>query len=293
MSVLRRLGLGAAAVALCAVLSPGLPAMAEPALWKVEGPHATVYLFGTVHVLKPNTHWRTAKIDTAFNGSNVLYEEIKDADDAATAQPLVIKYGLDVAHPLSSKLDATAKAKLVADASLMGVPAAQFEPMRPWLAGLTLTVLPVVKAGYDPQSGVDITLKALAGDEHKPLEAFETMEQQISMFADLPQPLEVEYLLSTLDDVDKGAGEINDLVDAWAAGDTGKLDDLVNGDLKVHYPELYRIVLKERNQAFADRIATLLKGNGVVFVAVGVGHLVGPDSVQADLAKVGYTAVRQ
>jgi len=293
MSVLRRLGLGAAAVALCAVLSPGLPAMAEPALWKVEGPHATVYLFGTVHVLKPNTHWRTAKIDTAFNGSNVLYEEIKDADDAATAQPLVIKYGLDVAHPLSSKLDATAKAKLVADASLMGVPAAQFEPMRPWLAGLTLTVLPVVKAGYDPQSGVDITLKALAGDQHKPLEAFETMEQQISMFADLPQPLEVEYLLSTLDDVDKGAGEINDLVDAWAAGDTGKLDDLVNGDLKVHYPELYRIVLKERNQAFADRIATLLKGNGVVFVAVGVGHLVGPDSVQADLAKVGYTAVRQ
>jgi uncharacterized protein YbaP (TraB family) len=295
MNVVRRVGLGAFA-ALQALILPLIlasSAVAEPALWKVQGPHATVYLFGTVHVLKPTTQWRTDKIDTAFRASTVLYEEIKDSDDPAVAQPLILKYGLDVAHPLSSKLDAGAKAKLAADIASLGMSMAQLEPMRPWLAGLTLTVVPVIKAGYDPKSGVDITLKSLATSQGKSLEAFETMEQQIAMLAGMPEPLEVEYLLSSLDDVDKGETEINDLVDAWAAGDTAKLNDLVNGDLKAHFPELYRIVLADRNAAFAERIATLLKGDGVVFVAVGVGHLVGPDSVEADLAKLGYQAVRQ
>ena len=277
---------------LAAVLAIALPAAAEPALWKVQGPHATVYLFGTVHVLKPATQWRSPRIEAAFKASGVLWEEIKDGDDAAAIQPLVFKYGLDLANPLSSKLDDAGKAKLAATETSLNLQPAQLEPLRPWMAGLTLSVLPIVKAGYDPKSGVDVSLKAMATEQAKPLLAFETMEQQVRFFADLPQPLEVEYLLSTLDDASKGTGELDSMVDAWAAGDTKKLEEILNGDLKDHYPDLYRILLAQRNQAFADQIETLLKGSGVVFVAVGVGHLVGPDSVQADLAKHGIKAER-
>ncbi len=278
---------------LAAVLALALPAAAEPALWKVQGPHATVYLFGTVHVLKPATQWRSPRIEAAFKASDVLWEEIKDGDDAAAIQPLVFKYGLDLANPLSSKLDDAGKAKLAATETSLNLQPAQLEPLRPWMAGLTLSVLPIVKAGYDPKSGVDVSLKAMATEQAKPLQAFETMEQQVRFFADLPRPLEVEYLLSTLDDASKGTGELDSMVDAWAAGDTKALEEILNSDLKDHYPDLYRILLAQRNQAFADQIETLLKGSGVVFVAVGVGHLVGPDSVQADLAKHGIKAERQ
>ena len=54
-----------------------------------------------------------------------------------------------------------------------------------------------------------------------------------------------------------------------------------------------RVLLVQRNRAFAAGIEQLLNGDGVSFVAVGAAHLVGPDSVVADLAKDGITAVRQ
>ena len=290
-SGLRAAALGGALAA--ALASLALPAAAEPALWKVQGPHATVYLFGTVHVLKPGTQWRSPKVEAAFKASGVLWEEIKDGDDATVIQPLVFKYGLDLAKPLSSKLDDAGKAKLTAAETSLDLQPAQIEPLRPWMAGLTLSVLPVLKAGYDPKSGVDVSLKALAAEQGMPMMAFETMEQQVRFFADLPQPLEVEYLLSTLDDASKGTGELDAMVDAWEAGDTKKLEEILNGDLKDHYPDLHRILLAQRNRAFAERIESLLKGDGVAFVAIGAGHLVGPDSVQADLAKDGVKAERQ
>ena len=59
------------------------------------------------------------------------------------------------------------------------------------------------------------------------------------------------------------------------------------------YPDIYKLLIVERNARFADQIAALARGRGVVFVAIGAGHLAGPDSVQADLAKLGLTAVRQ
>ncbi len=283
----------AAGLAACAALVLALPAAAEPALWKVQGPHATVYLFGTVHVLKPAVQWRTPKIDAAFKSADVLYEEIKDGDDQATMQALVAKYGLDPAHPISTKLTEGGHAKLAATEASLGLTPAQIEPLRPWMAALMISIIPVIKAGYDPKSGVDNVLKADAAAQGKPLEAFETLGQQVGLFANLPQPLEVEFLLSTVDDAAKGATLLDQLVDAWAAGDTKSLEALLNGDLKDTYPELYRIVLKDRNQGFADKIETLLKGEGTIFVAVGAAHLVGPDSVQADLARHGVTAVRQ
>jgi len=292
-SYIQRLGGGMAVSLAFSILLAAFPAAAEPALWKVQGPHATVYLFGTVHVLKPGTRWRSQKIEAAFKASDVLWEEVKDSDDAEAIQPLVLKYGLDLSKPLSSKLDDAGRAKLAAAEASLNLPQAQLEALRPWMAGLTLTVLPTLKAGYDPKSGADLILKAMAAEQAKPMQAFETMEQQVRFFADLPQPLEVEYLLSTLDDVSKGTGELDALVDAWEAGDTKKLEALLNSDLKDHYPDLYRILLAQRNQAFADQIETLLKGEGVVFVAVGAGHLVGPDSVQADLAKHGVRSERE
>ncbi|MDP9102515.1 MAG: TraB/GumN family protein [Pseudomonadota bacterium] len=268
-------------------------AAAEPALWKVQSAHATVYLFGTVHVLKPTTVWHSPKIDAAFNASGTLYEEIVNADDQAAAQPLIMKYGVDVAHPLSTKLDEAGRAKLAEVAIPLGVSPAQLEPLRPWVASVTISLLPLVRAGYDPKSGVDLKLKALAADQHKPLEGFETLEQQIHFFADLPQKLETDYLLDTLDSAKKGTSELDELVDAWAAGDTPRLEKLLNADMRDKYPELYRILLVQRNQAFAAKIEDLLKGQGTYFVAVGAAHLVGSDGVPADLAKDGLRVERQ
>jgi uncharacterized protein YbaP (TraB family) len=64
-------------------------------------------------------------------------------------------------------------------------------------------------------------------------------------------------------------------------------------DMRREAPELHRVLLADRNAAWAKAIAERLKGSGVSFVAVGAAHLVGPDAVQAELAELGVKSERR
>lgn len=290
--MLRHLRRAAAGLASVLVLGFAGSALAEPALWAIKDQDSTIYLFGTIHVLKPDTSWRSAKIDQALKSSGDLTLEIVGADDPAVMQPLVIKYGLDPSHPLSSKIAPDKYQHAVEVAQASGVPPQALGMMRPWLAAVSLSMLPVIKAGYDPKSGVEIVLAGEAKAAGKAQKAFETPEQQIRFFADLPPKTEADFLNSTLDDIDEGVGKIDKMVAAWAAGDVSELEAEFVSEMKGQYPELYDLLITQRNQDWAQQLKTKLAGSGVSFVAVGSGHLVGPDSVQAQLAKLGIKAQR-
>lgn len=279
----KRLKRGLAALAiLTASAVAAFPAAADPALWVVRDEDSTIYLLGTVHVLRPDTVWRTPAIDKALAEADELWIEV-EADDPAAMQPLVARYGLDPANPLSSKLTAEQKARLDAAAAGMGASGAALEPLRPWLAGLTLSVGPLVKAGYDPASGVESKLKAAARAAGKPIRTLETLDQQIGFFADLPPAVELAFLLSALDEMDTGPATLDALVAAWSAGDQEALNALMVSEMAADYPELYQALLVDRNKDWAGQIQTLLAGKGVTVIAVGAAHLVGDDSVQVQL----------
>jgi len=268
------------------------PAFAEPALWAIKDKDSTIYLFGTIHVLRPDTQWRSAKIDQAFKSSAELTLEIVGADDPVVMQPLILKYGLDPAKPLSSKIGPEAFRQASELAQGGGVPPQALEAMRPWLAAISLSMAPVIKAGYDPKSGVEQVLVKVAAETGKAKNALETPEQQIRFFADLPPKTEADFLRATLDDVDEGVAKIDKMVAAWAAGDVAELEKEFVSEMKGDYPELYELLLVKRNQDWANQLKSKLAGSGVSFVAVGSGHLVGPDSVQVQLAKLGIQAQR-
>ena len=82
------------------------------------------------------------------------------------------------------------------------------------------------------------------------------------------------------------------MVAAWAAGDVKELEGQFISEMKGDYPELYDLLIVKRNVDWAGQLKIKLAGKGVSFVAVGSGHLVGPDSVQAQLAKLGIQAER-
>ncbi|MGE5203373.1 MAG: TraB/GumN family protein [Acidobacteriota bacterium] len=269
-------------------------ASAEPAIWVVKSGGATVHLFGTIHALKPGTDWQTPKIEKAFAESEELWLEIAD-QDPATLRPVMLQLGTDPAHPLSSKLTPAERAQLdaaAADAGLGG--AAALEPMRPWLAAVMLGVLPMIKAGYDPREGADIVLKAEAEAAHKPVHAFETSAQQMHYFADLPPPIELDFLRSTLDELAEGPAKTTALVQAWQNGDAAGIETLMLELNQEKYRDLYAVLIVARNRAWAGEIAKLLQGGDrTIFVAVGAGHLVGPDSLPRALEQLGLHAQRE
>ena len=275
-----------------ALLAP-LCGRAEPALWRVRGPHATVWLFGTVHALKPGTAWLTPRVEGAVRSSRALWLEIADAESPTNAAPLFKRYGEDPTQVLAQVIPPADSARLDGALASSRLTAAQVQHMRPWLVGMLVDLAPVAAAGYDPSSGADVVLSALAHSESKPIMGFETAEQQIRLFADLPLDQQIAYLENALDDVDKGKADLDKIMTAWAAGDVPALETLMNADLELHSQALYRLLLVERNQRFAERIAELARGRGTYFVAVGAAHLAGPDSVQADLTRLGLAAQRQ
>src|SRR5437763_9703596 len=120
--------------------APGAPtpaagmAKATPAIWRVKGTHGTVYLFGSVHVMKPDVEWEAGKVKAAFDSADVLYLEIANLDDTSAAQPLLMQYGLDPQHPLSEKISKEDLTTLDTVVKAIGMPGeTMMEPMRPWL----------------------------------------------------------------------------------------------------------------------------------------------------------------
>jgi uncharacterized protein len=238
-------------------------------------------------VLRPTTGWASPRVNAAFESASDIWFEISNPDDQAAMIPLIQQYGLSPQTPLSSRLTPEELAELDVAAKAIGASAAQLEPMKPWLVGLSLSVAPLIKAGYDPQSGVELALKARAEAAGKPIHGFETIEEQIGMLATLPDDVQLEFLRETLKDYDQAVVRLDSMVEAWAKGDVPALERLIVEDMKTDAPELYKVLLVDRNTDWADQIQTQLQGSGTAFIAVGAAHLTGDDSVQSILKSRG------
>lgn len=283
---------GAPADALAQTAAPAAPAPIQgegPALWVVKDADSTLYLFGSVHVLRPTTGWASPRVEAAFDSASDIWFEISNPDDQAAIMPLIQQHGLSPETPLSSRLTPEENAELDAAAQAMGASAAQLQPMKPWLAALSLSVAPLIKAGYDPKSGVELVLKARAEAAGKPIHGFETIDKQIGILAGLPDDVQLVFLRETLKDYENAATKLDEMVEAWARGDVATLDRVTITEMKEASPALYQSVLVDRNTDWANQIQTLLEGSGTAFIAVGAAHLTGDDSVQAILQKRGVT----
>ncbi|MFN3932932.1 MAG: TraB/GumN family protein [Brevundimonas sp.] len=251
-----------------------------PALWVVKDADSTLYLFGTVHLLRPTTGWGTERVDAAFDSADKVVLEISNPDDQAAVVPLVQQHALSPATPLSSLLTPDEVAALDAAARTIGLDAAQMDPFRPWFAALTLAVAPLAKAGYDPTSGVELILKARAEAAGKTVTGFETIDEQIRILAGFPEADQLAFLRSTLEDFETATVELDRLVAAWAAGDVAGIETIAVQPMRESSEALYQALLVRRNTNWADQIETLLEGSGTVFIAVGAAHLAGDDSLQ-------------
>lgn len=269
-------------------------ALADPALWVVKDADTTIYLFGTMHLLPKDADWRSPALNRALADSQTLYVELTD-DSPANIAGLVLRLGMDAAHPLTRQISESEAQRLRMLANKAGVPGGMqtLNIMRPWLAALTLSLAPLKNAGMDPEQGVDEQLKAQMIAEHKPVIGLESAEKQIHLLADMPRALELGLLRSSMRDADQGTIKLGQMIAAWIAGDPDTIDRVGIAEMRTQEPRLYQVMLVQRNQAWATRIAALLLQPGTIFIAVGAAHLAGPDSVQVQLRKMGVEVVRE
>lgn len=266
---------------------------ATPAMWVVKDRDTTIYLFGTFHLMAPGIDWNHGKVKSAFESADTLKLEIAnlDAEAPAIANLMATKGQLPAGQTIYDGLTEAQKTALSAIIAQSGFPPEAIQQMRPWMGSLILSLGLYQKLGLDPNQGVDKTLDGLARAANKPVEGFETGAEQIGFFANLTDDQQKAMLVSTIEDWDQATTMLNDMIDAWKTGNADKLGNLMNTSLRSQ-PELSKLILADRNKRWADWIATRMATPGTVFVAVGAGHLSGPDSVQAFLKQKRIKSTR-
>jgi uncharacterized protein YbaP (TraB family) len=271
------------AVLLCtAVTLTGLPAFADPVLWMISDEDSSIYLFGTVHILPPELEWQNDAIDRAFGEADTVWFEAPVVDPAGQMEMLrlVTQFGVNPpGQPLSKQISEETRVALEKLTPVVGLPLSLLEPFRPWMAAVTLTTAYVQAQGYDPESGVESVLWPTAEAAGKDLAYFETVEEQVRFFADLPRDVELAYFEQTVLEFDQGIAALDQLVSAWDAGDLETLDELMNSDMRAAAPEVYQVLLVERNREWVKQIRQILDGSGTHFIALGAGHFVGSEGV--------------
>lgn len=272
------------AVALC-LLGCAPAFAAHPALWRAHDADTTVYLFGTIHAMKKGVQWHFPALDKALADSRMLYVEAADVN-SKTLRPLIVTYGMDPAHPLSDKLGKNQTAQLKQAITQVGIQGGMtvVNMMKPWLAGISLAAASLLKAGYDPKLGVDKQLQARFEKAGKPVTGLETAKQQILLLGKLPEPVQLQLLQKSLHDYTHADTMLKHLVHAWLHGDTKALAKTIIKQIKDRSPALYQAIILDRNTDWSQQIAKLMETTpGTFFIAVGTGHLVGPDRVQVQL----------
>lgn len=262
----------------------------DPALWVVEDADTKIYLFGTVHILKPGMGWFDDEVKAAFDRSDRLIMELVEPD-MATTQQLFGKYGMDqTGKPLTSKMTEEERAVYSRAMEKVGLPVAAFEPLDPWAAAVTMQVVGLQKSGYDVNSGVETQLTAAAKAANKPILGVETMEQQLQIFDNLSQETQLRFLVEGAKSIDDLNGMMEKMVDLWGQPDPEGLAALMNEGLSD--PKLFAELLTNRNAQWALWINKQLEKPGTSFMAVGAGHLSGATSVPELLKAYGIEAKR-
>ena len=258
-------------------------------LWRVDGAENSVYLLGSIHLLRAEDHPLPRAIDAAYADAEVLVMEL-DMDDL---DPARTQAAFNSAGVMS---DGTTLRELMGEeyyraaeeaAAVIDVPLDMLASSEPWLAAMTVELMMLYRMGFDPMLGVEMTMTNRATADGKPIEGLETVEQQLGFLDGLPLEAQREMLLQTLLQGAEMTGSVDALIDAWRRGDTATLEtELLQGIEE--QADLHEALIVDRNRRWAETIATWLDDELDYLVVVGALHLVGDDGVPSLLGQAGY-----
>jgi uncharacterized protein YbaP (TraB family) len=274
-----------------------------PLMWKVSDADNELYLLGSFHMLKPSDYPLSADVDAAFDDAEAMAFELSPQE--LQSPELGKAMGMAALRtdrtPLNSELPDATIAKLDAWIAAngkalqkMGVPAEAFQMFEPWFVGLTISLIEMDKQGLDPEIGLDMHFIGRAQKASKPTMGLEKGSEQIAVFDGMSKTEQLQFLDESLSEAVNAKVEIEKLHTAWRRGDAAELLDGMAGDMRRDYPQLYRKINVDRNDAWVPKLQRMLDDEKTddTLVVVGALHLLGEDGVVEKLRAKGYKVER-
>jgi len=262
-------------------------------LWRAQGVSNSVYLLGSIHLLRAEDHPLPSIIDAAYEDAEVLVMELDMDDlDAAATQRLfnengILRDGTTLRDLMGEQL--YQRAAIAAEAN--DIPIDLLAKSEPWLAAITVEMMALYRIGFDPKLGVELHMTSLAVKDGKPIEGLEAMEEQLAFLDGLSLDAQRYMLLQALEDSATMRESIDEMIHAWRYGDTEFLESELLDSVAKH-EELNDALVTNRNRRWVSKIDEFLDDPDDYLVIVGALHLVGKAGVPNLLAEKGVT-IRQ
>ena len=290
-AVVSRLGLVLCGLILCiAVRADG----ALHSLWELHGKHNTVYLLGSIHVLRQSDYPLAPPVLEAYANAKSLLMEV-NLEEISSEQVQAEMLGsamLPEGRKLPDILGSQRYERANVLAREVGVDLSNFDPFAPWFAAEAISQLQLAQLGFQPEAGVEMYFLQRARTDGKTLGGLETVHDQISLFQNMSMDTQAEYLMSSLEQAKDLPSQVDSMVRAWKQGDSQWFVNQMQSELG-RDPALYQAVLGSRNRKWLPKIEALLNDDKNYLVIVGTGHLVGPGSVIDLLKKDGIGATQR
>jgi uncharacterized protein YbaP (TraB family) len=259
-------------------------------LWKVQSEKSTVYLMGSIHLLKKEDYPLIQEIESAFKNSNFLVVEANIQDqDKMDLQKITATAFYPPNDRIAEHVSPETYELLKKEAAKLDLPLEMINQQRPWFLSMALEAMELMKLGYDPRYGLDNYFLSKAAGQKKILE-LESLNEQINLLSNLSDREQELLLLLTLKDLQNAAQEVVRLVQAWKSGDMQAMEAIVAKSPREdpRLVPIYEKLINDRNRKMASKIEDYLKGNGSYFVVVGAGHLLGGKGIVETLRQKGY-----
>lgn len=273
---------------LCCLILSAATLSAQSSVWKVTRGGKTLYLGGTIHVLRASDFPLPEEFDNAFNQSaKIVFEtDVSQMNSPELQASLMAKGFFTNGDTLKSVVSEKAW-KLAADhCRRMQLPLEQLQRMKPWLFVLTITLLELQKAGVSLE-GVDLHVYKKALEAGKNTGQLETIDEQVKFITTLGAGHESDLVLKSIEDIETLPQTITSVLAAWRRGDINKIDELMLREWTTKYPAILKSLLSDRNVAWIPKLDAMLNTPEIEFVLVGAGHLPGPQGVLALLKARG------
>jgi len=273
---------------------PRPAATTRHSLWKVQGKQNTVYLLGSIHLLKKDNYPLPAAMESAFtNSAIVVFEtDLSAAEDLTVAMSLMSKAQLPEGQTLKDVLSPEVYQSFTNHASQSPMPLEMLVRFTPGMAATTLEGLEMMKLGFDPELGLDLHFYKLAKNDGKQIVPLESIGFQIGLLNGLSKEEADWFMKETLKDLDNVKTDSADMVKYWQTGESDKLAEMLDKGLK-ESAAIYKRLVTDRNRNWIPKIEELARGNKNAIIIVGAGHLVGKEGLVESLKKDGFKVTQE
>ena len=260
-------------------------------LWEVSKNGRRSFLYGTVHVAKLEWDFPGPTIKAALNASHQVAVEL-DLADPTLAKRLNAQ-GRELAERSGARLASAKRDDLAGRLSVQFRRAcldeAGFADATLGSKATSLSLLSARDEGLYPQQAIDSALVGFARATGKSVIELETSGAQANAMGGGPDSVERE-----IERLESGEArtQLIKLTSAWAAGDFPEIEAYFSWCHCEQDQAGIRRLLGDRNAVLADRLADTYETQEGVFAAIGVLHIIGPESVVERLRSRGYSVLR-